>query len=105
MGSEKPRERPLQRQPRTDRLVSSHSGHKPGLYGLVCVKFHFHLWAGWALMLSCGLFLAKVDRYHPCLSTAQIPHLFWAVWAEKILLYLGWKLCPCGISWVWGQCP
>lgn len=82
-------------------LVSSHSGQMSDWYGFVYVKFPFCLWAGWDLVLSRGVFLAKVPRCHPCLLTAQL----WSVWAEKILLYLRWELQPCGASWAWGQCP
>lgn len=74
-------ERPLQTvegwlaSPVSTLLVSSHSGQMSGWYGFVYVKFPFCLWAGWDLVLSRGVFLAKVDKYHPCLLTAQLPYL------------------------------
>lgn len=56
-------------------LVSAHSGQMSGWYGFVYVKFPFRLWAGWVLVLSRRVLLAKVDRCHPCLLTAQLPYL------------------------------
>lgn len=58
-------------------LVSFHSGQMSGLHGLVYVKFHFRLWAGWALVLSCGVFLAKVDRYHPVCPLFRFLTFLW----------------------------